>query len=83
MEVCNAYPKASTTAALYEGNTAKGILRALEEGFLIVEKYTVLAEVTKFNSMKITSNQFGVELRGSEHGSWQVRYGISTLFRTE
>ena len=31
MEVCNAHPKAGTTAALYEGNTAKGLMQALEE----------------------------------------------------
>ena len=52
MEVCNAHPKASTTAALYEGNDAKGLLKALEDRFLNVEKNTVQAEVTKFNSMR-------------------------------
>jgi hypothetical protein len=61
MEVCNVHPKACTTAALYEGNDAKGLLQALEERFLNVEKNTVQAEVTKFNSMKITSNQSGAE----------------------
>lgn len=61
MEVCNAHPKASTTAALYEGNDARGLLKALEDRFLNVEKNTVQAEVTKFNSMRITSNQTGAE----------------------
>ena len=53
MEVCNAHPKAGTTADLY--------LRALEERFVYVEKNTVQAEVTKFNSMKITLNQSRAE----------------------
>ena len=61
MEVCNAHPKACTTAALYEGNDAKGLLQALEDRFWNVEKNTVQAEVTKFNSMRITSNQTGAE----------------------
>jgi hypothetical protein len=30
MEVCNAHPKACTTAALYEGNDARGLLKALK-----------------------------------------------------
>ena len=34
MDVCNARPKASTTAALDEGKIAKGLMRALEERFL-------------------------------------------------
>ena len=41
VEVCNAHPKASTPAALYEGNDAKGLLKALEDRFLNVEKNTV------------------------------------------
>ena len=61
MEVCNAHPKACTTAALYEGYDAKGLLQALEERFLNVEENTVQAEVTKFISMRITSNQTGAE----------------------
>ena len=61
MEVCNAHPKAGKTAALYVGKIAKGLLRALKERFLNVKKNTVQAEVTKFNSMKITSNQSGAE----------------------
>ena len=61
MEVCNAHPKATTTAALYEGKTAKGLLRASEGRFLNVEKNSVQADVTEFNSMKITSNQSGAE----------------------
>ena len=61
IEVCNAHPKAGTTAALYEGNTANGLMRALEERFLNVKKNTVQAEVTKFNSIKTTSNQSGAE----------------------
>ena len=59
MEVCNAHPKAGKTAALYVGKIAKGLLRALKERFLNVKKNTVQAEVTKFNSMKITSKQKG------------------------
>ena len=61
MEVCNAHPKEGTTAALYEGKTAKGLLRALKEILLKLEKNTVQAEVTKFNFMKVTSNQTGAE----------------------
>ena len=54
MEACNAHSKSDTKAALYEGKTAKGLLRALE-------KNIVQAEVTKFNSMKVISNQSGAE----------------------
>ena len=36
---------ACTTVALYEGNDAKGLLQALEDRFLNVEKNTVQAEV--------------------------------------
>ena len=69
MKVCNAHPKAGTTAALYEGQTAKWLLRALEERILKVEKNVVQAEVTKFNSMKVTSNQSGAEFVDSVE-SW-------------
>ena len=54
VEMCNAHPKACTTAALYKGNDAKGLLQALEDRFLIVEKNAVQAEMTKFNSMIIS-----------------------------
>ena len=47
--------------ALYNEKTAKGLLRAWEGRFLNVEKNTVQAEGTKFNSMKMTSNQSGAE----------------------
>jgi len=72
MEVCNAHPKACTTAALYEGSDAKGLLHALEERFLNVEKNTVQAEVTKFNSMRITSNQTGAEFVDSVEAQAKV-----------
>ena len=72
MEVCNAHPKACTTAALYEGNDARGLLQALEERFLNVEKNTVQAEVTKFNSMRITSNQSGAEFVDSVEAQAKV-----------
>jgi hypothetical protein len=72
MEVCNAHPNACTTAALYEGNDARGLLKALEERFLNVEKNTVQAEVTKFNSMRITSNQFGAEFVDSVEAQAKV-----------
>ena len=38
MEVCNAHPKACTAAALYEGNDAIGLLQALEDRYLNVER---------------------------------------------
>ena len=59
MEVCNAHDKASTIAALYEGSNAKELLEILEERFLNIEKNTVQAELTKFNSMEIASFQDG------------------------
>ena len=50
-----------TQGLLYEGNDAKGLQKALKDGFLNVEKNTVQADVTKFNSMRVTSNQAGAE----------------------
>jgi hypothetical protein len=61
-----------TTAALCEENDARGLLKALEEIFLNVENNTVQAEVTKFNSMRITSNQSGEEFVDSVEAQAKV-----------
>ena len=61
MEVCNAHQKASNIAALYEGNSARELLKKLEDRFENVEKNTIQSEVSKFNSMEITSSQTGAE----------------------
>ena len=49
-------------------NDAKGLLQALEDRFL----NTVQAEVTKFNSMRITSNQTGAEFVDSVEAQAKV-----------
>ena len=52
----------STTAALYKvSKNSKRVIASFGREILNVEKNTVQAEVTKFNSMQITSNQSGAE----------------------
>ena len=45
----------------------------MEERFLYVEKNTVQAEFTKFNSMKIISNQSGAEFVDSVEAQAKIR----------
>ena len=61
MEVCNPHPNAQTTAANYEGDDAPGLVKALEDRFLHVEKNIIQSEVSKFNSMRILPHPSGAE----------------------
>mmetsp|Transcript_12191 Transcript_12191/g.18418 ORF Transcript_12191/g.18418 Transcript_12191/m.18418 type:complete len:99 (+) Transcript_12191:381-677(+) len=53
-ESVHTHPKASITAALYEGSTANGLLQAPEERFLNLEYNTAQAEVTEYKSMNLS-----------------------------
>jgi Holliday junction resolvasome RuvABC DNA-binding subunit len=61
MEVCNAHERASTTAALYEGESAAEIMKQLEDRFLNVEENTIQSEKTKFNTLAIQSNEIRLD----------------------